>query len=139
MQMSYVDSNLVPGETVVYETRLHWVVVIGHIIVGCLLLALPGVLLLVYALGSNGLDRSEVHLMESGGAALLVIGVVVMLVGWVRRNATDVHSLTRAGTKSRSGQSGSGFAYVALQRSIKRLSALSDTAARCSISPPWVI
>jgi hypothetical protein len=22
--MSYVDSHLVPGETVIYETRLHW-------------------------------------------------------------------------------------------------------------------
>src|ERR1035441_1631298 len=37
--MSYVESNLVPGETVIYQTRLHWIVMLGHIVVGCLLLA----------------------------------------------------------------------------------------------------
>ena len=24
--MSYVESNLVPGEAVIYQTRLHWIV-----------------------------------------------------------------------------------------------------------------
>ena len=48
-QMSYVESNLVPGETVIYQTRLHWIVMLGHIVLGCLLLGLPGVLLLYYA------------------------------------------------------------------------------------------
>ena len=41
-QMSYVESNLVPGETVIYETRLHWIVILWHIVLGCLLLGLPG-------------------------------------------------------------------------------------------------
>jgi len=31
-QMSYVESNLVPGETVIYETRLHWIVMLWHIV-----------------------------------------------------------------------------------------------------------
>ena len=39
--MSYVDSNLVSGETVIYQTRLHWIVMLGHIVLGCLLLGLP--------------------------------------------------------------------------------------------------
>ena len=37
--MSYAQSNLVPGETVIYETRLHWIVMLGHLAVGCLLLS----------------------------------------------------------------------------------------------------
>jgi hypothetical protein len=57
--MSYVDSHLVPGETVVYETRLHWIVMLGHIIVGCLLLALPGAFLLYYA-ASQTESRAEI-------------------------------------------------------------------------------
>jgi acyl-coenzyme A synthetase/AMP-(fatty) acid ligase len=42
--MSYVDSNLVSGGTVIYQTRLHWIVMLGHIVLGCLLLGLPGVI-----------------------------------------------------------------------------------------------
>jgi uncharacterized membrane protein YdbT with pleckstrin-like domain len=88
--MSYVKSNLVPGETVVYETRLHWIVMLGHLVVGCLLLALPGALLLYYAHNQTAIDSKELHLMEGGAAVLLISGVVVILVGLVRRNATEM-------------------------------------------------
>ena len=46
--MSYVESNLVPGETVIYETRLHWLVMLWPIALASLLPGLPGVLLLYY-------------------------------------------------------------------------------------------
>jgi len=49
VQMSYVESHLVAGETVIYQTRLHWIVMLGHIILGCFLLGLPGAFLLYYA------------------------------------------------------------------------------------------
>ena len=88
--MSYVEKNLVPGETVIYETRLHWIVMLGHIIVGCFLLVLPGVILLYYALTQKGMEGTNLRLMEGGGAALIVCGIVVILVGMVRRNATEM-------------------------------------------------
>jgi hypothetical protein len=88
--MSYVRSNLVPGETVIYETRLHWIVMLGHLIVGCLLLALPGAILLYYAHNQTGIDSKELHFMEGGAAVLLISGVIVILVGMVRRNATEM-------------------------------------------------
>jgi hypothetical protein len=88
--MSYVDSNLVPGETVVYQTRLHWIVMFGHLVVGCLLLALPGVLLLYYALRQTGFESSTLHIMEGGGVALLIGAIVAILMGMVRRNATEM-------------------------------------------------
>jgi hypothetical protein len=88
--MSYVERNLVAGETVIYETRLHWIVMIGHILIGCLLFGLPGVLLLYYALSQTGLDTNTLHIMEGGGGALLVFGVVTILMGMVRRNATEM-------------------------------------------------
>ena len=88
--MSYVEKNLVPGETLIYETRLHWIVMLGHIIVGCLLLALPGVLLLYYALTQHGIQPANLHLMEWGGVVLLVCGIVAVLMGMVRRNATEM-------------------------------------------------
>src|ERR1035438_5404899 len=93
--MSYVESNLVPGETVVYQTRLHWIVMLGHLIVGCLLLALPGALLLYHALRQNGIDNGTLHAMEGGGIALLVCGLLAILMGMVRRNATEMAVTTR--------------------------------------------
>jgi len=88
--MSYVRSNLVPGETVIYETRLHWIVMLGHLIVGCLLLALPGAILLYYAHNQTGIDSKELRLMDGGAAVLLISGIIVILVGMVRRNATEM-------------------------------------------------
>ena len=88
--MSYVESNLVSGETVIYETRLHWIVMLWHIILGCLLLALPGVLLLFYALSQTGIESRNLHVMEGGGVVLLLCGIVAILVGMVRRNATEM-------------------------------------------------
>ena len=88
--MSYVESNLVPGEAVIYQTRLHWIVMLGHILLGCLLLGLPGVLLLYYAFSRTGIESGRLHIMEGVGVALLVCGVVAILLGMVRRNATEM-------------------------------------------------
>jgi uncharacterized membrane protein YdbT with pleckstrin-like domain len=88
--MSYVESNLVPGESVVYQTRLHWIVMLGHIAVGCLLLVLPGALLFYYAQSHAGIAASNLHLMEVGAVVLLLAGLIVILVGTVRRNATEM-------------------------------------------------
>jgi membrane protein YdbS with pleckstrin-like domain len=87
--MSYVEKNLVPGETVIYETRLHWIVMLGHIIVGCLLLVL-GAVLLYYAFTEHGMQPAYLHLTEWGGVALLVFSLVAILMGMVRRNATEM-------------------------------------------------
>jgi heme/copper-type cytochrome/quinol oxidase subunit 1 len=88
--MSYVQSNLVPGETVIYETRLHWVVTLGHLVVGCLLLLLPGAFLLYYAHKQSGIESKELHVMEGGAAVFLISGIIVILAGMVRRNATEM-------------------------------------------------
>jgi uncharacterized membrane protein YdbT with pleckstrin-like domain len=88
--MSYVESNLVPGEKVIYQTELHWVVMVGHLFIGFLLLGLPGAVLLYYALSHSEMDANTLHLTEAGGAALLVCGAVVILIGAVRRHATEM-------------------------------------------------
>ena len=88
--MSYIDSHLVPGETVIYETRLHWMVMLGHIVLGCFLLALPGAFLIYYAASQTGLDPTTLHIMEGGGVALLLCGVIAIVMGLVRRNATEM-------------------------------------------------
>ena len=92
--MSYIDKTLVPGEKVVYTTRLHWIVMLGHIFAACVLWAMGGYLLW-YALAHAQMEPTSRHWAEYGGAALLVCGLIVLLVGTVRRNATEMAVTTR--------------------------------------------
>ena len=43
--MSYVSKNLVQGEKLLYETRHHWIVLLGSLLVA-LLTGIPGLVLL---------------------------------------------------------------------------------------------
>jgi acyl-coenzyme A synthetase/AMP-(fatty) acid ligase len=45
---------------------LHWIVMLWHIVMGCLLLGLPGVLLLYYALSQTEIESKTLHIMEDG-------------------------------------------------------------------------
>lgn len=93
-RMSYIKATLVPGETVVYQTRLHWIVMLRHILLGLLLLAGSGALL-SYFLHQPRLGNTSEHLTEGGAAALLVCGLVAIFAGVVRRNATEMAVTTR--------------------------------------------
>lgn len=88
--MSYVESNLVPGEQVIYETRLHWIVMLPHLVAGILLLDLPGILLLAYSFSQNGIEHTTLRIMQAGGAVLLIAGAVTIVVGAIRRSATEM-------------------------------------------------
>lgn len=92
--MSYIEASLVPGETAVYQTRLHWIVMLRHILLGLLLLAGSGALL-TYHLNQPRLGITREHLIEGGAAALLLCGIVAIVAGMVRRNATEMAVTTR--------------------------------------------
>ena len=68
---TYVNSQLDPGETVVYEGRLHWIVYLTPMII-------LGVGIGVAASG-----------LYAGGLALLVIGLFSLLVAWVRAVSSE--------------------------------------------------
>jgi len=94
--MSYVDRNLVPGETLLYQTRHHWIVLFVPVLVG-LLLGVPGGALLVWAMmlrGEKGMTLGTSTISPQGmaivGGVLLLIGVVILVYGVVRRNATEM-------------------------------------------------
>src|SRR6185312_10653341 len=92
--MSYIEATLVPGETVVYQTRLHWIVMLRHLLLGLLLLAGAGALL-SYFLNQPRMANTSEHLVEGGAAALLVCGIAAIVAGVVRRNATEMAVTTR--------------------------------------------
>jgi uncharacterized membrane protein YdbT with pleckstrin-like domain len=87
--MSYVRKHLIEGETIVYETRLHWIVLIGPILVG-LLFGLTGVAMFVLA-SRNADDKSVAHQsILIAGAAFLVIALIFIGRGVLQRNATEM-------------------------------------------------
>jgi hypothetical protein len=92
--MGYIEASLIPGETVVYQTRLHWIVMLRHILLGALLLAVSGALL-GYLLKQPRLGNTGQHLAEGGATALLVCGIVAILVGVARRSATEMAVTSR--------------------------------------------
>ena len=92
--MSYIEASLIPGETVVYQTRLHWIVMLRHILLGLLLLAGSGALL-SYLFHQPRSGNASERLTEGGAAALLVCGIGAMFAGVVRRKATEMAVTTR--------------------------------------------
>ena len=68
---SYVESNLIDGEQVVYQTGVHWVVFLPSAAV-----VLAGI--------AMGLAYSP-----AGGLAVLVMGVIMAIGAWIRQWASE--------------------------------------------------
>ncbi|SRR5713226_4706342 len=87
--MSYVEKNLIPGETVVYKTRLHWIVLLRPILLG-LLFGLPGLGILVRSVAISGDKSGMPSWMFASAFVLLALSAMCVGVGWVRRSATEM-------------------------------------------------
>lgn len=94
--MGYVDRNLVPGETLLYLTRHHWLVLLGPCI-GSLVLLAPGLALLIESISLRdsaglaiGSSTVRPQVMAIAGAILLLASVIVFSYGIARRNATEM-------------------------------------------------
>ncbi|MHB8412991.1 MAG: PH domain-containing protein [Candidatus Acidiferrales bacterium] len=86
--MSYVDKNLVPGETLVYRTGCHWIVMFWPLLAG-LILGFVGLAFLAggWMATRNG-GRYEGAIVE--GALALVGAAALIGGGIIRRFATEV-------------------------------------------------
>ena len=87
--MTYVEKNLIAGEAVLYETRLHWIVLSWWVVIG-LLFSLPGLALVIRALATLGDQHSASGLMAAGGFLLLLAGAALIGFGLLTRNATEM-------------------------------------------------
>jgi uncharacterized membrane protein YdbT with pleckstrin-like domain len=94
--MSYVRKSLVPGETLMYDTRHHWIVLLGPLVMSLVLAALG-----IFCLGEVAAARegrgflvdapaNEVHAAEIAGIVLIVIAVVALIWGLTKRGATEM-------------------------------------------------
>jgi uncharacterized membrane protein YdbT with pleckstrin-like domain len=87
--VSYAENHLIAGETVHYETRLHWIVMLGHALIAAILVVI-GVGLLVTPWGSLNSSAAAPAVLRWAGAACLVLGAILFGIGLVRRNATEM-------------------------------------------------
>lgn len=85
--MSYIEKHLIPGETLQYQTKLHWIVMLGHAGLAVFFVA-AGIALLAFSW--NARKSGESHSNVLIWLALGAFGVAVMLfaAGLVKRNAT---------------------------------------------------
>ncbi len=85
--MSYIEKHLIPGEKVVYQTRLHWIMLVIPILLGAVILV-PGVALLLPAALDNKSAASGP--MAIGGGVLILAAAIVIFRGFLMRNATEM-------------------------------------------------
>jgi len=87
--VSYVEKHLIEGETVVYQTRLHWIVLVWPFLLGLLLL-LPGLALISQsATRASGKSGASGPLLV-GGIILFVVALICIVRGILNRNATEM-------------------------------------------------
>lgn len=86
--MGYIEQNLVAGETVLYKTRLHWIVLVRPLIVGTVIGSM-GLAFIVGGYEASGKDRSYGGMIFLG--SLLLTGAAVSIgTGVARKNSTEV-------------------------------------------------
>ena len=87
--MSYVKKSLVPGETLLYDTRHHWMVLIGPLLLSLLLVALGLGCLTELVEARNGAGYvadapvTKQHMIGVAGIVLVVIAIGVFAWGLV--------------------------------------------------------
>jgi uncharacterized membrane protein YdbT with pleckstrin-like domain len=94
--MSYAEKSLVPGETLLYQTRHHWIVLLGPLLTS-LVLAVLAVGLLVESMEANkgkgvaaGASATGVRAMALVGVFLLIVAIATFAYGVAKRNATEM-------------------------------------------------
>jgi uncharacterized membrane protein YdbT with pleckstrin-like domain len=87
--LSYLEKNLIAGETVLYETRLHWTVLFWWVVIG-LLFSVPGLALLIRAIATLDDKSSSSGAMAAAGFVLLLVGAALIAFGVLMRNATEM-------------------------------------------------
>ena len=89
--MSYVEKHLIPGELVQYETKLHWIVMLGHAALAVLLdLLAIGIVVGWALLGTKAKGSSIPTAVYLFALACFVIGGALFFVGILKRNATEM-------------------------------------------------
>jgi uncharacterized membrane protein YdbT with pleckstrin-like domain len=87
--VSYAERHLIAGEQVQYETKLHWIVMLGHLFLTIVLIAVGAALLLAPWSTVSG-ATAYIEQIRWVAVACFVLAVIFFIIGLVRRNATEM-------------------------------------------------
>ena len=89
--MSYVEKHLIPGESIQYQTKLHWIVMLGHTVIAMVLalvaVAIPTVWV---SLGTKAKSHSVPGAVYFGVLVCFAVAGALFFIGILRRNATEM-------------------------------------------------
>jgi uncharacterized membrane protein YdbT with pleckstrin-like domain len=89
--LTYVEKHLIPGESVQYQTKLHWVVMLGHAVIAVLLGLLAIALPIAWAsLGAKRKGSSVPGTVYMVALVCLLFGGALFLYGVLKRKATEM-------------------------------------------------
>jgi uncharacterized membrane protein YdbT with pleckstrin-like domain len=89
LRVSYASKHLIAGEQVQYETKLHWVVMLGHVTIA-VILAIVGAGLLADPWRTVQAGAEYSGALRWAGVASLVAAVIFLAIGLIRRDATEM-------------------------------------------------
>ncbi len=89
--MSYVEKHLISGETIQYQTKLHWIVMLGHVGIAAVFELLAITFLVVSfsrPAGAKSMpSRGAVYL---GALICFLVGAVLFCIGLLKRSVTEM-------------------------------------------------
>lgn len=84
--MAYIDKNLIEGETVIYEARLHWVLFLKPMILTFIFIAIAAAL---FYFAAESINPDSTTLMRRIGGVLIVLAIIPVVVGAFRRSSRE--------------------------------------------------
>ena len=84
--MGYIDKNLIDGESVIYEARLHWVLFLRPALLSFIFLAVAAAL---FYFASDSISSNSTVLMQRIAVVLIVLAILPIAVGIFRRSARE--------------------------------------------------
>ena len=91
--MSYVEKHLIPGEAIQYQTKLHWIVMLGHLAIAAVFELLAITLLVASFSRPVG---AKAKTMPSHGAVYVaaficfLVGAALFCIGLLKRSVTEM-------------------------------------------------
>ena len=89
--MSYVEKHLIPGESIQYQTKLHWIVMLGHVAIAAVFELLAITFLAAAFSKQVGAKSMPSRSAEYLGALIcFLVGAALFCIGLLKRNVTDM-------------------------------------------------
>jgi Bacterial PH domain len=89
--LSYVEKHLISGETVQYQTKLHWIVMLGHVVAAAILELLAFTFLIAsFSTGAAAKNLPPRTAIDLGALFCFLVGGAVFCIGLLKRNATEM-------------------------------------------------